>query len=144
MELLSEARVTREAGIDGDYRGTRESRQVTILAEPGWRAACAEVGADLDWTTRRANLIVADVDLRNTQGAAIRVGEVVLEVTGELGPCQRMEEACAGLRKALTPEWRGGVTCRVVAGGAIRIGDPVTLLAAARPADRDETSSESR
>lgn len=144
MELLSEARVTREAGIDGDYRGTVESRQVTILAESAWRAACAELGADLDWTTRRANLIVSDIDLRNTRGATMRVGEVVLEVADELGPCRRMEEACTGLRKALTPEWRGGVSCRVVVGGAIRTGDPVTLLATVGPADRDETPSESR
>jgi MOSC domain-containing protein YiiM len=132
MELLSDARVSREAGIDGDHRGTMESRQVTILAEPGWRAACAELGADLEWTTRRANLIVAGIDLENTQGARIRVGDVVLEITDELGPCRRMEEARAGLRKALTPEWRGGVSCRVIAGGSIRIGDPVTLVPAER------------
>ena len=102
-------------------------RQVTIIADSPWQAACAEVGKDLPWTTRRANLLVRGVELQNTAGVKLRIGEVLLEITGELAPCQLMETACAGLRAALTPQWRGGVSCRVVAGGPLKIGDPVTL-----------------
>jgi len=33
------------------------------------------------------------------------------------------------LMRALYPEWRGGVTCRVLEGGRVAIGDPVAVLA---------------
>jgi MOSC domain-containing protein YiiM len=32
-----------------------------------------------------------------------------------------------GLRKALAPDWRGGVTCKVTQGGTVIIGDAVTV-----------------
>jgi MOSC domain-containing protein YiiM len=30
--------------------------------------------------------------------------------------------------RALYPDWRGGVTCRVLEGGRVAIGDPVAVL----------------
>ena len=39
-----------------------------------------------------------------------------------------MEEAHAGLLKALHPDWRGGITTRVLEGGVLKIGDPVEVL----------------
>ena len=42
-------------------------------------------------------------------------------------PCARMEEAQAGLLSALAKDWRGGVTCRVLEGGPIALGDPVEV-----------------
>ena len=39
-----------------------------------------------------------------------------------------MQEARAGLLKALAKAWRGGVTCRVLEGGGITIGDCVEVL----------------
>ena len=127
MELLSEVRVSTRSGVEGENRG-RELSQVTILADSPWKAACAEVGKDLPWTTRRANLLLTGVELQNTRGATLKIGEVVLEITDELAPCHVMDILCGGLRKALTPQWRGGVSCRVLAGGILRLGDPVTLV----------------
>ena len=42
---------------------------------------------------------------------------------------ERTGLAVAGLQDALAPEWRGGVTCTVVQGGAIKIGDSVRVEA---------------
>lgn len=127
MERLDAVEVSAEAGLNGDYRGRSMRRQVTLMSAEDWRAACAELGAELDWTLRRANLLVAGLALPREAGAVVRVGGVTLAVTGQTEPCARMDEQHAGLRAALAPDWRGGITCRVVEGGAIRVGDAVSV-----------------
>jgi MOSC domain-containing protein YiiM len=125
MQELAEAQVTPESGVADDFRGSSGRRQVTVLSLESWQAACEEAGnPQLPWTTRRANLLVTGVDLATA--SVLRIGEVELEVTGETAPCERMEEAFGGLRAALTPAWRGGVTCRVRQPGTLRPGVPVT------------------
>ena len=129
MQELAEAAVTREDGVADDFRGRTGRRQVTVLSLESWQAACREAGdPKLPWTTRRANLLVTGVDL--AAAAVLRIGEVELEVTGETAPCERMEEAYAGLRAALEPAWRGGVTCRVRQPGTLRPGAPVAAQSA--------------
>ena len=53
----------------------------------------------------------------------------MLEITYPTTPCKRMDEAREGLMRALYPEWRGGVTCRVLEGGCVSLGDHVAGLA---------------
>jgi MOSC domain-containing protein YiiM len=38
-----------------------------------------------------------------------------------------MEALQPGLRAALTPDWRGGFLCRVIADGEIAIGDEIRI-----------------
>ena len=127
MELLESATVTVEAGVDGDLRGRLRDRQVTVLTREGWQAACRDLGHEPPWTTRRANLLVEGLQLAEEVGKTIRIGQVTLLITGETDPCVRMEEQVAGLRDALAPEWRGGVTCRVTAGGSVAVGDAALI-----------------
>jgi MOSC domain-containing protein YiiM len=123
---ISEAVVGVADGVAGDARGVRAGRQVTVVFREGWEAACRDLGVELPWTTRRANLLVEGVPVPR-EGRRLVIGGAVLEVTQETQPCQVMEAAHRGLRAALTPEWRGGVCCRVVQGGTIRIGDRVDV-----------------
>ena len=125
LEELAGVSISLEAGLDGDARGSKHLRQVTVLFREGWEDACRDLGDELPWVTRRANLYVANVDRPREAGGVLRIGDVELEVTKETAPCHLMERAREGLRLALTPDWRGGVCCRVLKGGAIRIGDPV-------------------
>lgn len=127
MEKLEAATVTVDAGIEGDVRGTLRNRQVTVLAKESWDAACADLGRELPWTTRRANILVEGLALAGTVGATIRIGDLALTITDETDPCSVMEQQAAGLKDALTPDWRGGVTCSVASGGDIRIGDVAEL-----------------
>lgn len=127
VEELNEAEVSLDFGVDGDWRGKPGKRQVTLMTSASWQAACDEVGEDLSWTVRRANLLVDDLDLRESYGGQIRVGDVCLEVVEETKPCHRMDEQRPGLTEALRPDWRGGVCCRVVRAGRIRIGDTVEM-----------------
>jgi len=121
---IPEAEIGIDDGIAGDARGIRAGRQVTVVFREGWEAACSDLGVELPWTTRRANLLVEGVPVPK-EGRRLVIGAAVLEVTQETQPCQVMEAAHRGLRAALTPDWRGGVCCRVLQGGTIRIGDRV-------------------
>jgi MOSC domain-containing protein YiiM len=131
MEEVAAGRIGIDTGLDGDHKGPKFAlRRITVLAREGWEAALAELEppAQLPWTTRRANLLVEGVRLPRARGGVVRIGPVLLEVTYPTQPCQRMEEAYAGLLKALHPDWRGGITCRVIEGGTVRLGDEVRVV----------------
>lgn len=140
MELAERGRITMEAGLIGDHKGAKfRNRAVTILAIEDWHRALAELTdlagpVPLPWTVRRANLLIEGIRLPRARGAILSLGPVRLEVTYPTQPCARMDEAHPGLLKALHPEWRGGVTCRVLEGGEIAIGDAVAIRHA--PAER--------
>lgn len=124
MQAIESAQVTVANGILGDFRGTQRDRQITILSESAWQKACAELNLDLPWTTRRANLLVDEVEFDASYvGKTVRIGEVELLVTEETDPCTRMDEQHPGLTAALTPDWRGGICCKVLKPGNIRTGD---------------------
>lgn len=142
MEVVEACEVSRDRGIEGDHKGLKfKNRAVTILAREDWAAALGELtdlagAVALPWTVRRANLLVEGVRLPRARGALVDVGSVRLEVTYPTVPCARMDEAHPGLRKVLHPEWRGGVTCRVITGGVIRIGDAVAIVDAGQEKSR--------
>lgn len=127
MELLESASVTLSNGVENDFRGKPGKRQVTVVTQKAWQAACEEIEAVLDWQVRRANLLVDDLALFESAGKIIKIGELELLITRETDPCERMEEAMPGLFNALAKEWRGGVCCRVVREGRITVGDKVEI-----------------
>ena len=128
METLESAEISAETGVANDSRGKPGKRQVTLLSAHDWQAACEEVGRDVAWTTRRANLFIEDFDLPKETGRLIIIGDVRLRTTVEIDPCSRMDDQCPGLKKALQPDWRGGVGCEVLQGGTIKIGDTVSVV----------------
>jgi MOSC domain-containing protein YiiM len=98
-------------------------RQVVLLAEEGWQAATAELVVDLDPAARRGNLLLSGIDLENSRGRTLRIGEVRLRIWTECTPCYQMDQAHSGLQTALRPHWRAGACAQVIAGGEIRVGD---------------------
>jgi len=121
--------ITPERGVEGDYRGKPNDRQVTVMSVEAWQRACDEIHVELPWTTRRANLLVEGLEFGpHCVGDVIQIGDVQMRITRETDPCRRMEQAQKGLMMALVPEWRGGACCRVISGGEIAVGDPVVLL----------------
>lgn len=115
-------------GVVGDVPGRVTRREVTVVDHAAWQAAYAELGQEVRWTARRANLLVTGLDFKASTGCELRIGGVRLRVTGETQPCGIMDRQHAGLRRALEPDWRGGVTCTVVAGGRIAVGASVDLI----------------
>ena len=126
MREVQEASVTVTDGIVEDYRGTG-LRQVTFIDAGQWRQVAGELGVDLPWHTRRANLLVGGLDLPGTVGSRLRIGDCLFEIHGETEPCERMNELQAGLRAGLAPEMRGGVWGKVLESGRIRVGQSVEI-----------------
>lgn len=127
MKELLCANVTQHSGVEKDVFGRPGKRQVTVLSLQQWQTACQSINTDLVWTIRRANLLVDGLSFGPADvGKQLRIGDLSLEITGETDPCKKMEMAHPGLELALTPDWRGGVTCRVLNDAMIHLGDPVT------------------
>ena len=128
MQEQDFADITVEKGITGDLRGSQAGRQITILDQSAWQNTCDAIGADLPWTTRRANLLVDGIVFgEGDVGKTIRMDEVRLEIMQETYPCSLMDQQHQGLRKALLTEWRGGVCCNVLTAGSIQVGDQVEI-----------------
>lgn len=124
MHPAAEATLHEAQGIAGNAnQGGR--RQVTILEQEVWEHAMAMLGGALEPHARRANLLVRGVRLPHTAGRVLRVGGTRIRILGETKPCPRMDEALPGLKAMLQPDWRGGVYGEVLAGGTIRVDDPV-------------------
>jgi MOSC domain-containing protein YiiM len=128
LEELTGTAISVERGIEGDARGQKRGRQVTVLFRDGWEDACRDVGTDLPWTTRRANLLLANMERPQEAGGVLRIGDAEFLITMETRPCELMERSYTGLRAALRPEWRGGVCCVVRRGGEIKLGEHAEYL----------------
>ena len=128
MVVYAASRVTLSKGIGDDHHGAQKGdRQVTVMTKESWDAVCKDLGRQLYWSMRRANLLIEGIDLKDTTGMLLKVDDFFLEITGECKPGGRMDEEFVGLKDALTPDWRGGVTCKVLTEGGVQEGDTVLL-----------------
>lgn len=124
MDPRETATLVAGLGLEGNAnQGGR--RQVVLLAEEGWNDATAELGAPLDPSVRRGNLLLSGIDLEKTRGRILRIGGARLRIFMECTPCYQMDQAAPGLREFLKPHWRAGACAEVLAGGEIRVGDEV-------------------
>jgi MOSC domain-containing protein YiiM len=124
MDPAPQARLVAGRGLVGNANQGGK-RQVTMISREAWEVVERELGESLAPETRRANLLVSGVDLANTRGRVLRIGDCRVRVYGETKPCWQMEEAHAGLQSALRPDWRGGAFAEVLDDGRIAVGDAV-------------------
>lgn len=101
-------------------------RQITIIEEEVWTRIGASLDVSVDPSARRANLMVKDLSLAESRGRVLVVGSCRLLVCGETRPCERMDEACPGLRRALEESWAGGAYAEVIDGGEVLVGNEVS------------------
>ncbi|MDA1259230.1 MAG: MOSC domain-containing protein [Planctomycetota bacterium] len=130
---VSEVEAIAELGLAGDHHARRRpgsSRQVTLIEAEHLGELERELGRAITPGLCRRNLVVEGLDLRSCFTSALRIGEALLEVSGECTPCSRMEENLGPGGFAAMAE-RGGLTARVLRGGLIRVGDAVRAEAGA-------------
>ena len=122
MDARDSIELVTRRGVEGSAdRGGR--RQVTLLEREVWDSLMRELGSDAGPETRRANVLVAGIDLRASRGRVLRLGATRVRIGGEVKPCERMEEAVTGLRALMRPDWRGGAFGEVLDGGTVAVGD---------------------
>ncbi|MGE5925892.1 MAG: MOSC domain-containing protein [Gemmatimonadota bacterium] len=127
MDRVESAALVAGRGLVGNAdQGKR--RQVTVIAQETWSRLMTELGAAADPSARRANLMVSGVDLLDSRGRILSVGSCRLRIAGETRPCERMDEAVPGLRRAMDRAWGGGAFAEVLEDGTIAIGDAVHFL----------------
>jgi MOSC domain-containing protein YiiM len=127
MDPASDGRLEAGKGLVGsaNYGGRR---QVTIIAAERWAELEAILGATIDPSLRRANLLVSGIDLVESRDRVLSVGPCRLLIGGETRPCERMEEAHQGLQDAMRSRWGGGAWALVEQGGMIHVGDEVAWV----------------
>ena len=125
MAEVNEVLAVAEKGLEGDrYLGT--TRNVTVVASGELRSAARQLGYPIPAGATRRNITV-DVDrLPRTTGTLIHMGEATLSVWRDCPPCERMHRT-VGPRAREALAGRAGIAARVVKGGMIRVGDPVTI-----------------
>ena len=134
MEVIDSATVSVEAASTGDFRGAvkpggKGKRQVSLIEAGRLGGGDGRSSAPICTGRCAARTCWSRVSIcRRRPGAVIAIGEDVrLEITVECDPCSRMEEIAAGLKAALTPDWRGGALARVLRGGDIAVGDEIRI-----------------
>lgn len=125
MQPVPSATLTAGVGLDGDKHASAASRRQVLIVD---REALDAL--DLQPGMIKENLTVEGLDVMSLiPGTRIQLGETaVLEITSICEPCFRMDEIRQGLKVDL--EGRRGMNSIVVTGGAISVGDPITIVAA--------------
>jgi MOSC domain-containing protein YiiM len=128
MREVAAAEAVAGAGLVGDrYVDGSGRRGVTLIqAEhlPVIAALSGHVSVAPAWLRR--NVVVSGIPLLALKERRFRIGEVLLEGTGECEPCSRMEDALGpGGYNAM--RGHGGLCARIVAGGTLRVGDAVRV-----------------
>ena len=81
----------------------------------------------IDPALLRRNIVVSGINLTSLRKQQFQIGEAILEGTGDCAPCSRMEENLGpGGYNAM--RGHGGLTARVIQGGAVKKGDRVSLV----------------
>lgn len=124
MHLSDSLGLTPIDGVVEDY-GSNKRRQISLLDEAAWDAACFDVGSKLPWYVRRANVLVQGLNLKELKGRIVQIGNVSIRILGEVTPCHVMDSVHAGLKKALESDWRGGVYGQILVPGTIYVGDAI-------------------
>lgn len=129
VRVVTEATLETSTGVAGDhYSGSGGARQVSLIGEENLRAIASFLGReDVRPELLRRNFVVRGANLLALKGRRFRLGEALLEYTGECHPCSRMLELL-GPCGYNAVRGQGGVLARVLLGGAVRVGDKLSRV----------------
>ena len=118
-------------GLTGDHPSkskTGGDRQVTLVQKEHLTVVTQLIqNGEVTPELLRRNLLVSGINLVSLKKQTFRIGEVVLQGTGNCAPCSRMEENLGeGGYQAM--RGHGGITAKVILDGTIRVGDQIEFV----------------
>ncbi|QHP71255.1 MOSC domain-containing protein [Bradyrhizobium sp. LCT2] len=131
MHAMSEVTLIAGKGIDGDRYSMKEGfysylhaedAQLTLFEIETLFAIKRECGIELRPEEHRRNVTVEGVPLNHLVGHQFWLGETLLQGARLVDPCRHIEKVTG---KAIAKHLinRGGLYCKIVKGGIVRIGD---------------------
>jgi MOSC domain-containing protein YiiM len=126
-ESCSQVMVRTNFGIEGDYRsGKYQTGQITLVEAEIMDTVSSELGYDIPAGASRRQIMVMGITMNELIGQNLRIGHVLVRVEDKCSPCNNMEKRIGpGAKDAMND--RGGIRCRVIEGGELRIGDKVSV-----------------
>lgn len=126
----SSATLIAATGIEGDrYKTNRDGgRQVTLIAAEDLMAVASFLGVGaISPDLVRRNLVTRGINLMALKERRFRIGNALLETSGECAPCSLMEEALGpGGYNAM--RGHGGITARIIESGEVNVGDAIERI----------------
>jgi len=132
MQVLESVDAIEGRGLAGDRTAEKSrpgnARQVTLIqAEHLTAVAQLLQRAEIDPALTRRNIVVSGINLLSLKGHRFRLGDALLEMTGECHPCSLMESLLgAGGYNAM--RGHGGINARVLESGRVTLGADVVAL----------------
>ena len=128
LESVDQAELSTEDGLVGDhYHGQSGNRQLTLIQGEHLDSVGKMLNQEVHPDAVRRNVVMNGINLLSFKDQQFSIGSTVLEMTGLCHPCSRMEENL-GTGGYNAMRGHGGITARVLKGGAIKVGDEVQLI----------------
>ncbi len=114
-------------GITGDYRSEKfQIGQITLIDAETIEATSRKLGYDIPAGASRRQVMVKGIMLNELIGSYLRLGQILVRVEDRCNPCNNMEKRIGtGAKNAMND--KGGIRCRIIKGGDLRIGDKITV-----------------
>jgi MOSC domain-containing protein YiiM len=122
MSVVESAEAVEQTGLRNDRHANHGSLRQVLLVEKETLDVL-----NLPPGTIKENVTTVGISLMGLGAASrLRIGpDVVLEIVKQCSPCSRMDEIRPGLQRELAG--RRGMLARVIKGGVIRRGDPISV-----------------
>lgn len=135
MSSVMRALAVANAGIEGDRykdgQGTfskkKKPRDVTLIESESVSALKRDYQIDVEAKDLRRNLLTKNFALNHFVNRRFSIGDVVVEGVELCEPCGYLSKMLE-LPLADALKHRGGLRCRIVAGGELRVGQKIASL----------------
>jgi len=123
---VSSAALIENSGIEGDHYEKTGKRQVTLIQAEHLDELFDSLKMERNPGLIRRNIVVRGIELQSLKNKAFKIGDCVLEGTGDCLPCERMNENLGpGGQNAMAG--KGGITAKIINGGKVTLEAIVTI-----------------